>query len=205
MQNSLHSSWRRRPGVGFPTQEPRSCGGTDISTPSTASLLRAGSRDVKIANCDPVRLHAPAGSSSQPRLAGVALGLAPSPTGSSTVTCGGVPARGAKQQLRPDYCIRRDAAVCDPGIGPPLAAGLERFRLSDDITRKPSQRTPAIVPQQESERSGIHGRRLLLSAQSWSEPRHGSRTCTRRLRAPRDRATTCEVASPAFVRTRNPG
>jgi hypothetical protein len=32
---------RRRPGVGFPTQETRSCGETGVSTPSTASLLRA--------------------------------------------------------------------------------------------------------------------------------------------------------------------
>jgi hypothetical protein len=30
--------------------------------------------------------------------------------------------------------------------------------------RELPQRTPAIVPQQESERSGIDGRRLLLSA-----------------------------------------
>jgi hypothetical protein len=43
MQNSSHSSWRRRPGVGFPTQETRSYGGTGVSTPSTASRLRAGS------------------------------------------------------------------------------------------------------------------------------------------------------------------
>jgi hypothetical protein len=28
MQNSSRASWRRRPGVGFPTQETRSCGGT---------------------------------------------------------------------------------------------------------------------------------------------------------------------------------
>src|SRR5450755_4287073 len=37
--------------------------------------------------------------------------------------------------------------------------------------RELPQRTPAIVPQQESERSGIDGRRLLLSAQSASRQR----------------------------------
>jgi hypothetical protein len=46
--------------------------------------------------------------------------------------------RAAASPAPPDCCIRCDAAVCDARIGPPLAAGLERFRLSDDGTRAAS-------------------------------------------------------------------
>jgi hypothetical protein len=50
------------------------------------------------------------------------------------------------------------------------SARLSRLVWNDSTcpttARELPQRTPAIVPQQESERSGIDGRRLLLSARS---------------------------------------
>jgi hypothetical protein len=70
--------------------------------------------------------------------------------------------------------------------------------------RELPQRTPAIVPQQESERSGIDGRRLLLPAQGGSDRRDGCGPAFEICGSP-DQSAASSHASPAFVKTRYSG
>jgi hypothetical protein len=105
-----------------------------------------------------------------------------------------------KQRRLRSWPLEAFMCRCGARIGPPLAAGLERFRLSDDGTRAASL-TPAIVPQQESERSGIDAGGPCYP-RNWGKSAAGSRCAWRRRSGSRRNAAG--AADSALLLSRGP-